>query len=147
MLFEFFDGGPRPRDAAALPHNAFAHAQRNRKGLWGHRAFRLAPAIYVGAGTGDMVIVQERGSHTQIKLRPGLVLDWYEGLLVIDALLRSCPKCEWLSEVKELFQKEKTQRTLSSSLYMSKKLLDAAVTGPRFVTREARGCASWFPMS
>lgn len=128
--------GPRPRDAAALPHNAHAHQERNRNDLWGHKAFRLSPAIYVGPGLGEMVIVQELNSQTQIKLRPGLVLDWYEGLLVIESLVRSSEPCEWLNQVSDIFQKEKSQRTLSSSLYVSKKLMDAAVTGPQFVTRE-----------
>ena len=94
----------------------------------------------MGPGLGEMVIVQELNSQTQIKLRPGLVLDWYEGLLVIESLVRSSEPCEWLNQVSDIFQKEKSQRTLSSSLYVSKKLMDAAVTGPQFVTREAWSC-------
>ena len=37
-----------------------------------------------------------------------------------------------------LGQKEKSKRLLSSSLYVSKKLLTASVTGPQFVSREGK---------
>ena len=39
---------PGPRDAAALPHTSAAHEERRRNGLWGHQAYRLAPAVFVG---------------------------------------------------------------------------------------------------
>lgn len=130
---------PRPRDAAALPPNPGAHEYRNAKSLWGHKAFRLVPVIYVGPGVGEMVLVQLEGSKVQIRTKPGLLLEWYEGLLVLDALMRSSEQCQWLESLAGRFQKERTQRkNLSASLYVSKKLLTIAVTGPQFVTREAR---------
>lgn len=135
----------RPRDAAALPPNPGAHEYRNAKSLWGHKAFRLVPVIYlrpVGPGVGEMVLVQLEGSKVQIRTKPGLLLEWYEGLLVLDALMRSSEQCQWLESLAGRFQKERTQRkNLSASLYVSKKLLTIAVTGPQFVTREAGSMA------
>ncbi|CAJ1378506.1 unnamed protein product [Effrenium voratum] len=127
-----------PRDAAALPHTSAAHEERRRNGLWGHQAYRLAPAVFVGDAE-DMVVVKEmRDSKAQLKVRPGLVLDYYEGLLVLEALALSDAQCPWFEHVKDILEKEKLQRNLSPSLYVSKKLLTAAVTGPQFVTREGQ---------
>ena len=86
---------------------------------------------------GEMVLVHEEDSKVQLRVRPGLLLDWYEGLLVLDALLRNAEPCEWLENLAVRLQKEKATRKLSASLYVSKKLLHTAVTGPQFVTREA----------
>ena len=141
--------GPKPRDAAALPHNAKAHEYRNDNELWGHHAFRLVPVVYIGLGMGDMVSVHEEGSKLQFRVRPGLLLDWYEGLLVLDALLRNsrlrnAERCEWFENLAVRLQKEKATRKLSASLYVSKKLLHIAVTGPQFVTREASAVFVFF---
>jgi len=130
--------GPKPRDAAALPHNGTAHEYRNAKGLWGHKAFRLVPVVYKGLGMGEMVLVHEEDSKVQLRVRPGLLLDWYEGLLVLDALSRNAEPCKWLENLAGRLQKEKATRKLSASLYVSKKLLHTAVTGPQFVTREGK---------
>ena len=84
-----------------------------------------------------MVLVHEEDSKVQLRVRPGLLLDWYEGLLVLDALSRNAEPCGWLENLAVRLQKEKATRKLSASLYVSKKLLHTAVTGPQFVTREA----------
>eukprot|EP00438_Fugacium_kawagutii_P031347 Skav215371 [mRNA] locus=scaffold1391:833297:847809:- [translate_table: standard] len=107
------------------------------EGLWSHKAFRLVPVIYMGQ-TGEIAVVQEEESKVQIRTKPGLLLEWYEGLLVLDALMRSSQQCPWLESLASRFQKERAQRKLSGSLYVNKKLLRTAVTGPEFVTREAR---------
>ena len=129
--------GPKPRDAAALPHSGTAHEYRNANELWGHKAFRLVPVVYIGLGMKGMVLVHEEDSKVQLRVRPGLLLDWYEGLLVLDALSRNAEPCGWLENLAVRLQKEKATRKLSASLYVSKKLLHTAVTGPQFVTREA----------
>lgn len=56
-----------PRDAAALPHSARAHAERNKKGLWGHRAFRLAPVSFLGM-QGDLALVEELRNKGRVTL-------------------------------------------------------------------------------
>ena len=89
---------------------------------------------------GEMVLVHEEDSKVQFRVRPGLLLDWYEGLLVLDALVRNLQngkRCEWLENLAARLQKEKATRKLNASLYVSKKLLHTAVTGPQFVTGEA----------
>ena len=126
----------RPRDAAALPYNAAAHAQRLDQKLFGHKAFRLVPVIYVGT-VAEKVLVRLEDSKIQLQIKPGLVLEWYEGLLILDALMRTSEQCQWLENLAERFQKERAHRTLSGTLYVTKKLLHSAVTGPQFVTREA----------
>ena len=131
------------RDAAALPHNADAHEARLEKGLWGKKAYRLAPATFVADSQDGTALIKEHGNSggmASIKVKTGLILDWYEGLLVLEELNRRNENedaCAWVTELRETFQKEKSQRNISASLYVSKKLLNAAVTGPNFVTREA----------
>ncbi|CAE7410612.1 unnamed protein product, partial [Symbiodinium pilosum] len=89
------------RDAAALPHNAAAHEARQQKGLWGKKAYRLGQATFVSDSMDGTALVRERGAKGtgSIKVRAGLILDWYEGLLVLDALLRDVTKeketCAW----------------------------------------------------
>ena len=136
------------RDASALPHSAAAHEERAKLGLWGKKAYRLAPATFIADGLDGTALIRERGVSGigSIKVKAGLVLDWYEGLLVLDALTRPGEAGEeeesWVASLRDVILKEKSQRNISASLYLSKKLLNAAVTGPNFVTREV---PSWAP--
>jgi len=140
------DEKPSTRDAAALPHNAAAHEARLKKGLWGKKAYRLAPAVFVADAFDGTALVRERSATGMgsIKVKAGLILPWYEGLLVLDELMRQNDNennCPWVTELLDVILKEKSQRNISASLYVSKSLLNAAVTGPTFVTREGRSVA------
>ncbi|OLP79685.1 hypothetical protein AK812_SmicGene40008 [Symbiodinium microadriaticum] len=137
------DEKPSTRDAAALPHNAAAHEARLQKGLWGKKAYRLSPAVFVADAFDGTALVRERSATgmASIKVKAGLILPWYEGLLVLEELMRKNENedsCPWVTELLDVILKEKSQRNISASLYVSKSLLNAAVTGPAFVTREGR---------
>lgn len=137
------DEKPSTRDAAALPHNAPAHEARLQKGLWGKKAYRLSPAVFVADAFDGTALVRERSATgmASIKVKAGLILPWYEGLLVLEELMRKNENeesCPWVTELLDVILKEKSQRNISASLYVSKSLLNAAVTGPAFVTREGR---------
>lgn len=101
----------------------------------GPQAFRLAPAVDVGR-VEDLVMLET--DNREMRVKPGLVLEWDEGLLVLDALMRSS-NCTWLNEeLVQICVQENSRRNLASSLYVTSRFLNAAVTGPHFISREGK---------
>ncbi|CAE8633463.1 unnamed protein product, partial [Polarella glacialis] len=88
----------------------------------------------------SLMVKEQLGAQKPHKASPGLVLKWYEGLLVLDAIengpeeVRS--SCKWFQDVRHILETERQRRSLSASLWLKQQLLDSAVTGPKFVTRD-----------
>ena len=82
-----------PRDASAPPHSAKSHVERNKKGLWGHKAFRLAPVTYLGL-VDDLALVEELRNKQPVTLHSafGPVFGPFEGLFEAEKGPKAHPK-------------------------------------------------------
>eukprot|EP00930_Biecheleria_cincta_P068273 TRINITY_DN5551_c0_g1_i2.p1 TRINITY_DN5551_c0_g1~~TRINITY_DN5551_c0_g1_i2.p1 ORF type:complete len:631 (-),score=114.70 TRINITY_DN5551_c0_g1_i2:6-1898(-) len=128
----------KPRDPSELPHSEPMHRVRIEQKIYGSKAYQLCPAIMM-RDLGEKNLVQVRttkdGQNIVLKVKAGLVLDWFEGLLLLDAMQRtpSAQKaCDWYEGLQGILAKEKARRNLLASIYVTQKLLNAAVTGPLF---------------
>lgn len=120
------------RDPAELPESAAAH--KARIGV-GPRWARLCP-VTVAEVRGPLTSVKsEKGESLEIPT--SLLLPWYEGLLVLDAMEQANCTEEWFQELSPCLEQERRKSKnghLSSCQYVEKRLVQLAITGPRFVT-------------
>mmetsp|Transcript_17500 Transcript_17500/g.54830 ORF Transcript_17500/g.54830 Transcript_17500/m.54830 type:complete len:647 (-) Transcript_17500:202-2142(-) len=103
---------------------------------------RISPATLLQTKE-RVVLIAEQGATREIP-KP-FVLPWYEGLLLLEELEDLQAKGEqtnagWCNdELRALLQQEKSKfknGQLSSALYLEKRLLTTAVTGPHFLDSE-----------
>merc|ERR1719259_936044 len=89
---------------------------------------------------GNLCLIAEKGATREVQ--KAWVLPWYEGLLILEALEANEGQpgfmtATWFdSELRAVLEKERAKfqsGRLNSTLYAEKRLLNAAVTGARFV--------------
>uniref|UniRef100_A0A7S0AWT3 Uncharacterized protein n=1 Tax=Pyrodinium bahamense TaxID=73915 RepID=A0A7S0AWT3_9DINO len=123
------------RDPSALPVDRRAHEARIQKGLWGPRWARLCPGRLLEL-KGSRALVIDHQTKTSEKVPASLLLLWYEGLLVLDAVSKVEPKVPWLTDkltgILETERAKFKHGHLSALLYVQKQLMGFACTGPQF---------------
>jgi len=120
-----------PRDPSALPTSRKDHAQRLQDGGFGPSWSRLCPTIFLEERA-PFIMVRDTRTKAIYDVPPSLVLPWYEGILVLDAMSRSplASSVPWFQEVTDILVSTKRVQRLAPSLYVERRLLDVAVTGP-----------------
>jgi len=125
------------RDLSEMPQTSEAHEACTSLWWWCRRA-RLCPAKVVSAkGRHIIVAPQEKESKELIEVPATQLLPWYEGLLLLDAIARSSNKAKvpWFKDLVGTLERARTkhQGQISSAKYVEKKLLEVAITGPKFI--------------
>jgi len=131
------------RDPSALPMDRRAHEARILKNLWGPRWARLCPGTLVEV-KGRSAHVRDLETQRSQKVPASLLLPWYEGLLVLDAVSRAEAQVSWFTDsLKTILSSERAKYRngqLSAYLYSQKQLMDMAATGPLFVSADGLTC-------
>eukprot|EP00927_Polykrikos_kofoidii_P079517 TRINITY_DN76298_c0_g1_i1.p1 TRINITY_DN76298_c0_g1~~TRINITY_DN76298_c0_g1_i1.p1 ORF type:complete len:646 (-),score=139.40 TRINITY_DN76298_c0_g1_i1:88-2025(-) len=126
-------------DPAAIPATAEAHEAWVADSQWGPHSARLCP-VRILELRGDGVSVMDRLTGNRRDVPRSQLLPWYEGLLVLDALMRSNIKVSWTTALQPILEQERAkykEGILRSSIYVERQLLTTAVTGPKFT--DSRG--------
>lgn len=126
--------GKETRDASALPKDPEEYLKRIQNGIWGPRWVRLL-AVTFESDKGNFLVVKDIKKGGSIYEVPcSQVLPWYEGLLLLDAMTKSqTVPPTWLEDHAATLVEEKKTRRLSATLYVEKKLMPWAVTGPHTI--------------
>jgi len=112
--------------------------------LRGPRLARISPATLLQT-TPNMALIAESGATREVN-KP-LVMPWYEGLLLLEALEALQTQGDnkntfWCdNELRSVLDQERSKfkgGQISSALYTEKRLLNVAITGPKFVDSEDR---------
>lgn len=125
-------------DPSVLPETAVAHEARLYEKLWGPNSARLVTVTVVQQTAQGKILVQEPGKGSAFEVPPTLILTWYEGLLVLDAVTRAIPTLAWVAELKDTLEAERTRfkqkgEEFDSAQYVEQRLLNVAITGPAFL--------------
>jgi len=120
------------RDPAELPLGREDHRQRLEAAAFGPLWARLCPAVFLDERPPNL-LVRDTLTKAIYDVPESQLLPWYEGLLVLDALSRSnqSSQVSWFPELNDILLATRRTQRLAPSLYVEKRLLDCAVTGPR----------------
>eukprot|EP00746_Dinoflagellata_sp_MGD_P074976 gnl/MRDRNA2_/MRDRNA2_30213_c0_seq2.p1 gnl/MRDRNA2_/MRDRNA2_30213_c0~~gnl/MRDRNA2_/MRDRNA2_30213_c0_seq2.p1 ORF type:complete len:676 (+),score=135.19 gnl/MRDRNA2_/MRDRNA2_30213_c0_seq2:167-2194(+) len=134
-----------PRDPAEIPTTKIEAKKAFHKDLKGPKLVRLGKAMQLGLPDPKtkMCTIEEEGSTRLVP--QGIVLPWYEGLLLLQELEKKGPRdqsngtVQWEDKLKQTLIEERSKRKdLSSALYIEKKLMNVAVTGPNYEDSEGK---------
>lgn len=131
------------RDPSEIPENSKVHEERIAKDLFGPRWARLAEAVLLEL-KGMLALVQVRGVPKKMEVPATQLLQWYEGLLVLDEInargdVRRDPKANWIAEFEQLLAEQRAKyKFISPFVFANKSLLDTAVTGPSFTDSDGQ---------
>eukprot|EP00747_Dinoflagellata_sp_TGD_P106397 gnl/TRDRNA2_/TRDRNA2_169847_c4_seq1.p1 gnl/TRDRNA2_/TRDRNA2_169847_c4~~gnl/TRDRNA2_/TRDRNA2_169847_c4_seq1.p1 ORF type:complete len:650 (+),score=113.77 gnl/TRDRNA2_/TRDRNA2_169847_c4_seq1:99-2048(+) len=129
------------RHPSELPTGGASASLQFEQGRKGPRAARLSRATLLQK-KGNIVMVAELGVTREIP--SGLVLPWYEGLLVLNTLTETKGHSDYIpadwvtDELTQVLKEECDKYRLSGAVYVEKRLLSSAVTGRSFVDCDGR---------
>lgn len=129
------------RDPTELPSNVAEHETRIAKSLWGPRWARLRPASIVTLKPPRTCVMKDYLTGKQYDVDKHWIVEWREGLFILDSLARSGESITWLDEsLLNILRKERTKfkdNLLRPSLYVEQKgLLSIAVSGKPLYRRK-----------
>jgi len=130
------------KDPSELPANREDHAERSAAGLWGPRYARLCPGHFESRSGNEVTVSVIDGKHTESVVVPtSALIPWFEGLLLLDVMSKAGDKTPWFKDLAPLLEQQRAKLKngqLSAAVYVSKKIINVAVTGPSFISGDGK---------
>lgn len=128
---------PALKDVAAAPGTPAEYKDRVELNLFGHKAAQLVFMSVIGEGSnpGLQLLQPKNLEDPPIEVNVDAALPVPEGMFVLDAVNSLSIKPSWSASLEGL---RSMGRTTTASQYVRDRLLDVAVTGPKFVDHRGK---------